>query len=385
VMSSSRHVTRCRASDTGPSGGVRSVVTRPGLRHDPHVTLSVSRKLLYSLVPVVLLVVGLELLARTVLGFVPPEGSRGGQFRDFIRLQMPREDMDKLLRFDPDLFWRLQPNTPDLQIRTDTGLFQDVATNSMGLRDDEITALAPGTQRLLCLGDSTTYGSGVVRAEAWPEVLARELGAPVDVVNAGVPGYTAFQCARWLEREGLALEPDIVLVTAGFNDARSWDGRSDEDQAAAMQSEMSGLRGLINSSRAVQLVRETWRALAGESNIDPTLVERSDPRLSPARYRYWLGRIADAATGAGARVAFILWPIGANLARPGDPGWTDHQRALRDFCAERQLLLIDPLDALVPLGDGVHITPAGNAAVAGVVATTLHDAGWVDAPTPPPR
>jgi lysophospholipase L1-like esterase len=101
-----------------------------------------------------------------------------------------------------------------------------VATNSRGLRDVEHTySKPPGTRRMLCLGDSFTFGYGVEADQTFPKVMEKLLNdrpgltEPWEVVNAGVPGTgTAYELAYFIT-EGYKYEPDFVLVAVcGMND-----------------------------------------------------------------------------------------------------------------------------------------------------------------------
>lgn len=83
----------------------------------------------------------------------------------------------------------------------------EVATNSLGLRDDE-----PGPKaapRVLLLGDSFAMGYGVERGETFADRL--EAGLGIEVVNAGTGGYEIVQQPRVLAQLGPRLEPDLVL------------------------------------------------------------------------------------------------------------------------------------------------------------------------------
>ena len=85
-----------------------------------------------------------------------------------------------------------------------------VSTNSRGLRGPEVAATKTG-RRVLCLGDSVTFGWGVPYAESYPARLAENLG--VEVVNAGVPAMKPHSMAAWAEKEALGLQPDLVIFT----------------------------------------------------------------------------------------------------------------------------------------------------------------------------
>ena len=92
-----------------------------------------------------------------------------------------------------------------------------VSTNSQGYRGPELVEPAPHP-RVLCIGDSVTFGWGVAWEDSYPARLSELLG--VDVVNAGVPALKPDHMGNWIERNAKALEPDVVLFTARPNHTR---------------------------------------------------------------------------------------------------------------------------------------------------------------------
>ncbi len=81
----------------------------------------------------------------------------------------------------------------------------------------------PAVYRIACLGGSTTYGDGV---DDWrltyPALLQDSLRAwgvsEVEVVNAGVPGYSSYESVINLEFRVLDLHPDLVFFYEAIND-----------------------------------------------------------------------------------------------------------------------------------------------------------------------
>lgn len=90
-----------------------------------------------------------------------------------------------------------------------------VSTNSWGLRDREIDFTRP---RLLCIGDSFTFGFGVENSETFCAQLEARFGGRYDVVNAGIPGGSPDTYAVWLSRWRDRLQPRLIIVNLFQND-----------------------------------------------------------------------------------------------------------------------------------------------------------------------
>jgi lysophospholipase L1-like esterase len=91
-----------------------------------------------------------------------------------------------------------------------------VSINSVGCRDREYPHVKPtGVVRIVGIGDSLTFGQGVLEADTYLALLENDLAAkhlPVEVINCGVFGYNAKEEARRFEEVAATLEPDIVVI-----------------------------------------------------------------------------------------------------------------------------------------------------------------------------
>jgi lysophospholipase L1-like esterase len=74
-------------------------------------------------------------------------------------------------------------------------------------------------QKIVCFGDSLTYGTGASRGKDYPSQLSKMISRPV--INAGVPGDTTARALQRLERDVLSYSPDLVLITLGGNDLKN--------------------------------------------------------------------------------------------------------------------------------------------------------------------
>jgi hypothetical protein len=123
-----------------------------------------------------------------------------------------------IFRPDAVLGWALRRNWSGVHEKFDFSVH--VHTDGSGFR---ATPAAPATGpalRILVVGDSFAFGWGVEDKETFAAVLARELGRvrPVEVINAGVPGYGPDQYWLFLRERGFALAPDLVLLAECGND-----------------------------------------------------------------------------------------------------------------------------------------------------------------------
>ena len=92
----------------------------------------------------------------------------------------------------------------------------EVSYNEYGLRDEAFPIKKPkGERRILALGNSTTFGSGVAVDETWPKVLQQKLGPSWFVINAGGQGSTLSEMIDFVENQGLVFKPEIIIL--GFS------------------------------------------------------------------------------------------------------------------------------------------------------------------------
>jgi len=147
------------------------------------------RRIVAGLVGTALALVGAELVVRAVWPLPLNAIARGT-----VRLSE-----------DPRVLYELDPSHAE--------------HNSLGLRGPEVAVQpAPGVRRVLVLGDSIAYGMGVATNETLAARLEERLGDSVEVLNAGVPGWSILQEAAWFEARGARLEPDGVLLVVCLND-----------------------------------------------------------------------------------------------------------------------------------------------------------------------
>jgi hypothetical protein len=86
-----------------------------------------------------------------------------------------------------------------------------IQTNGEGFRDKDHPLEKPsGIKRIIILGDSITFGSGLEYTDIYPYKLGKIL-KNVEVFNFGVPGYNTLQEIEILKKKGLKYSPDIVI------------------------------------------------------------------------------------------------------------------------------------------------------------------------------
>ena len=108
---------------------------------------------------------------------------------------------------------------------TEGKMFQSrVRINNLGFRGPDIPTDKGDAYRIVTIGESTTFGHTINASDVpWPRLLERLIREqlkperPVQVINAGVPSYTARLNAERLAKVVLPLEPDMIISYHGYN------------------------------------------------------------------------------------------------------------------------------------------------------------------------
>jgi hypothetical protein len=124
-------------------------------------------------------------------------------------------ERDRFWKYDSLLGWAHQPGQEGIfespQFRT------SVRINQKGLRDREHSyERTTDTKRILVIGDSFAWGYGVEDSERFSQLL--ETSMDVEVINAGVSGYSTDQELLWLRTEGIKYDFDLVILGFTGND-----------------------------------------------------------------------------------------------------------------------------------------------------------------------
>lgn len=120
----------------------------------------------------------------------------------------------------------------------------EISLNSEGFRNAEFpSAKSSSAFRIICLGDSWTFGANVGQDQTYAQrlrvLLEKEFpGLNFEVFNFGVLGYSSYQGLELLKRKIIDLEPDAVVIAFAMNDG-SAAGYHDKDMAAYNERHMT--------------------------------------------------------------------------------------------------------------------------------------------------
>jgi lysophospholipase L1-like esterase len=278
---------------------------------------------------------------------------------------------------------------------------------------------------VLCLGDSTTYGTGTAASDTWPMRLGADRSPPLVGINAGMPGTDLHQLTRSLEENWSDFKPKAVVVAmTGNMVSLAWIRRNEpssiKPHAAAppdapppslrqrlkyLASDSPLIGGLIFSAETLgygvgvnhhrldpnapygALVAQGWT----QAGLDPSLADRCwDELASDLRELHsWCEErgIPLVATWIPSRFT-ISDELRDNLKFvPIDRLSIDANDRCRRMCDEMAIPFADSLEAMklrrlaseqagrdAPLyimGDYTHLDAEGHAAVADAIRTAL--------------
>lgn len=287
---------------------------------------------------------------------------------------------------EPDLGYELRPGVDTIArgVR--------VTVNELGMRGPSVSGeRAPGTRRVLVLGDSVAFG---FRLE-WDDTF----GAPYEVLNGGVEGYNTQNQLAWLRKRIDALRPDVVVLLFNLNDYDFGPVMGPLGILTLDQTQRVRRFSLANVSEFYLLVRwlvATRGSLWVGDAVGPTpqpgaTAERFDPfdrYVSALRKQYYrkpndgrwqvmldsLRALRDLARERGIDLVVAIIPDGDQVGVPS-PDLGPQQR-LREVCAELELDCLDLRPAFEATGgelfmDIMHPNAAGHRIMAREVAEHL--------------
>ncbi|MFN0206812.1 MAG: SGNH/GDSL hydrolase family protein [Planctomycetota bacterium] len=335
---------------------------------------------------------------------------------------------------DDQLFWKIPPSSR----LKDLG----EVISSHGFRGPEfILKKPPGTRRVLCIGDSNTFGIGVFEDATYARRLERWLrmdGANWEVINAGCPGYTTYQMWKLLRLRGRDLAPDVIVVYAGaWNDYMPAIGGSDEENDAKMQRWQNARDAFGFGNLYLYKYAASWfvkkepaaasnpaskpasqhsssstpsqhlsRSTPSQHLSSSTPSKRDDyarafftkkespdgPRLTKDQFRRYLENIANEASLLGAKVIYVTAPL-MEKTRKNFSESAEYANILKDVgskpgrgVALAREALDDPNkpDATY-FFDSVHPAALGHAEIAREIAGAMVQLGIDNIPTAPPN
>ncbi len=327
--------------------------------------ISTKRKIAYTLVLYLCLIAVLASLEAGTRLFLKPVSS----LELFVntpqqKLQVANEKQSTIFEGDPLLLWRLRPNLDHA-----VWDFTVLSTNAQHYRSDyPIGRKAPGAIRIVCLGDSVTFGYRV--PVVWPDkpddynrewlpfpmLLEKQLrganpGRRIEAITMAVPGYTSHQGLAWLRRDIDALQPDLLIVSFGWNDVSF----SDAPDREAIRTDwyVVATRWLIDHSQAFA---HATRWLRARSSSTQGPAPRPVPRVSDTEFVSNMRSITSLARGHGAKVLVMAAPYRDLQTNPPEARLMTHYRdSLRNAIQQDHvpfLVILELTEAAHPSNEG---------------------------------
>ena len=260
----------------------------------------------------------------------------------------PELNYPRYYKKDAELFWRIRPNQTIKGKFFVDGVYE---INSKGYREREFSAEKnPDVTRIICVGNSCTFGWKVNLDQTYPKILEKLLNQNLiqpkfEVINAGMTGYSTFQGVRFLKREILDFHPDIIIFSYGWNDM--WPAeREDKDQKFPPQWILN-LDDFLSRSRFYSFLKFEIMSLL-KSKKQSQDEKKIVYRVPIEDYQENVKELARIAQGAGIKVFFLSIPVSSAKVFLG-PGKTSkphiankyYNTALREITSEIGVPLID--------------------------------------------
>jgi len=228
-------------------------------------------------------------------------------FIEFALRTFARSENPSAFKPHPTLYWKLSPNLRNYTYRVgDQSCLID--TNSEGFRNEKLdVARNERSFRILCIGDETTFGTGMAQSDVFAKVLQDKIRKRyhffiTEVINAGVEGYTSYQGIRYLRDYCIKYKPDIIVVAFLHNDLSSG-VRQDKDRISKNRTAVIAKKNLYKL-QSFMILRNFLLGILHKQAEQRKKI-KSIQRVSPEDYRKNLEEISRIAKDNGASLIFL--------------------------------------------------------------------------------
>jgi lysophospholipase L1-like esterase len=281
--------------------------------------------------------------------------------------------------------------------------------NSRGLRGPEFEPeFTEDEFRVVALGDSCTFGKGVLEEECWPRQLERLLqqempDRKVMVANLGHNGYASVHYLRILEKIGVPAKPHLVVMGYNINDfpniTQAVDKRVYQGKKTLRARIPGNLRDRIGTTALGRWLRATyydmrrardWESMERVAKVAAGRDHENTPKFE-SEVEILRSMVTLVQDDLGAEMTIFLFPYESMVYLDGfNSAPVDTVRRVTgdlgvDFIDMTELFRVeahrtDPPKGLFIRGDRYHPNAAGYAIVAESVRDAAIQNGWLAPP-----
>lgn len=285
-------------------------------------------------------------------------------------------------------------NFPDQQT-------ENFSINSQGFRGPEVVPKKEGVRRIVLVGGSTAFGTGLNSDE---ETFANQVTRRfenVEVINGAVIGHRSGQELSYIVSDLVDLEPDLIIALNGYNDFAS---RKDEpwidmNGASQVEGQLNVLNGYVYSglfSRLVNMakipfvrtsstVEKALGKFSAAANPQQTVASGSSEVVDKAvdSYTENVWKMDQIASTFSARFLCVLQPTSSWVDKGEDGLYDEFRQQAEARLMEKDVAILDlndHADAFLAdmFMDDLHLDARGNKIMAAIVAQQIRDEGFWD-------
>ena len=253
------------------------------------------------------------------------------------------------------------------------------SNNYQGLRFEttrlEFSRVCSSFPRLVCLGDSVTFGWNIAYEKSFPYLLEKKLKEQypeVMVVNSGIGGQTVVDGLDRLDSDVFYFSPQAVIINFGLNDAFMVIEEDTREQKNSTPDQTEGEENNFGSDESLI-----------DEDKDTDLKNNIDLDTFTGTYSQIIEGISEKGLeilimSTNPVMAELLWE-NKDIARKQEESYRLYDQAARDIAEDYGLIFVDIWEGFMAGGeldmliqpDGVHPSETGLVLISEILSITL--------------